>query len=135
MARTCELLIETGWTTVPIDALVKTGLVEIDPARVARTSEEIRLRPRQALQLGLILNELALGAGRGGVREGEAPVIAWRLEEGWMTLEWQERGGSSTGMARRIEALATRITALGGLGEIRDTAEGPLFALRLPLET
>lgn len=135
MARTCELLIETGWTTVPIDALVKTGLVEIDPARVEMTGEEIRLRPRQALQLGLILNELAFEAGRGGVREGEAPVIAWRLEEGWMTLEWQERGGSSTGMARRIEALATRIIALGGLGEIRDTAEGPLFALRLPLET
>ncbi len=135
MAQAYELLIETEWTTVPIDALVRTGLCGIDPARVEMSGEKIRLRPRQALQLGLILNELGLEAGRGGLREGEALVIAWRLEEGWMILDWQQRGGLAAGMTHRIEALTTRITALGGLGEIKDTADGPLFKLRLPLET
>jgi two-component sensor histidine kinase len=62
---------------------------------VAIDGPELRLRPRAALVLGLALHEMAANAARHGALSTASGRLrlGWRVEQGWLRLDWTEQGG------------------------------------------
>ncbi len=129
MARSYELLSREAWTEASIDELIRPQVAPFGADRVRLEGPALRLKPRQALSLGMIVHELATNAGKYGalsVREGQVEV---RWEEraapsgAEVTLHWVERDGPEvTRPAQRGFGLklVERETAhsLGGAAEI-----------------
>ncbi len=101
MARSHELLSRENWTEGALTDLVRLQLVPFGLGRVTIDGPPLRLKPKQALSIGMILHELATNAGRYGalsVPDGRVR-LSWAMhntERGWFTiLEWREEGGPS----------------------------------------
>jgi light-regulated signal transduction histidine kinase (bacteriophytochrome) len=70
---------------------------------VAIDGPELRLRPRAALALGLALHEMATNAAKHGALSTAAGRLrlGWRVEQGWLRLDWVEQGGPAVAAPAR----------------------------------
>ncbi len=129
MAQSYELLSRESWTEASIEELIRPQLAPFGGDRVRLEGPTLRLKPRQALSLGMIVHELVANAGEyGALSVGEGQVeIRWEargVESGSeVTLKWIERDGPEVSPpARRgfglklVEQEAAH--SLGGAAEI-----------------
>ncbi len=114
-------------------------------ANVVLTGPDLTLKPRAALSIGMVIQELATNA----TKYGSLSVDGGRLDVAWMldrtalppalVLSWLERGGpevtepTRVGFGRRvIERLLTR--ELGGRADLTFDPSGLRCDLHLPLD-
>jgi PAS domain S-box-containing protein len=106
LSRAHSLLGREGWETVSLREAIGQMLQPfgLDDPRVARFSiegEDVRLAPKAALTLAMVLHELATNAAKyGALSNADAGKIdiAWEVDPGpegrhQMRFRWQESGG------------------------------------------
>ena len=111
-----------------------------DGRRVALDGETVRVPRDAATPLGLFFHELATNAVKYGAfsQPDGAVRVAWRRgADGWLTLEWCERGGPPTAAPDRT-GTGTRIIdgvlrTVGASVDYDWREAGLLATLRLPL--
>ena len=143
MAHSYELLSRENWTEALIDELMRLQLAPFGLERVALKGPDLRLKPQQALSLGMIVHELATNAGK----YGALSVPDGRVELRWderrgprgpeIVLDWSERDGPHAGRPDRKGfglKLIERETdqALRGSADIRFEPEGLTATLVFP---
>ncbi|MEO5372761.1 MAG: PAS domain-containing protein [Alphaproteobacteria bacterium] len=102
LAKTHELLSESGWCDVDLGDLVRAEIAPFtrdDVGRVAIAGPGVALRPRTATALGMVIHEMttnALKYGALSVPDGRLQVD-WRPEAGEhgqkLVLRWSEKDG------------------------------------------
>ena len=144
MARSYELLSRENWTETSIDNLARQALATFAPAQLTVEGDQVALKPKTALSLGMLLHELATNAVKhGALSEPEGSVrLSWKVEDEVdgpvLALTWREENGppvsrpAQTGFGLR---LVERETAhgLGGKSKIDWAPAGLAVDLRFPL--
>ncbi|HEY2177314.1 MAG TPA: CheR family methyltransferase, partial [Caulobacteraceae bacterium] len=99
MARSYELLSRENWIGASIDELVRQQLAPFGLERVTFGGPPVKLKPRQALSVGMVLHELATNASKYGAFSADAGKVdlAWTQVDGEIRLDWREHGGPATG--------------------------------------
>lgn len=144
MARTHGLITKSGWRGAELGQIVGDEVHSYSgDDRVAISGEdEVLLPPKEAVDLALVLHELATNAAKHGAWssvEGRVE-ISWRIEADTVRavhLVWRERGGPTvaeptvTGFGTRLIGSAFR--GKNGSVDLRFEPEGVVCELRIPL--
>jgi two-component system CheB/CheR fusion protein len=95
MARSYELLSRENWTEAALDDVVRQEFIPFGTERVKIAGPGIRLKPAQALSLGIILHELATNAGKYGALSKAigSVTVNWQSVGDRVHLIWQEQDG------------------------------------------
>lgn len=102
LAASHDLLVESEWKGVDLEALVRAELgrfKELIGSRITITGPALRLSPHAAQTIGMTMHELATNAGKYGALSNETGRIevCWQLVERdgdrRVRLTWSERGG------------------------------------------
>jgi PAS domain S-box-containing protein len=104
LSRSHDLLTRENWNGAVLhdvvnEALTPFGLNGSEGARFRITGGDVRLKPNQALTLGIALHELATNAGKYGALSGEtgSVQISWEITTSpngeRLHLTWRETGG------------------------------------------
>jgi CheY-like chemotaxis protein len=144
LAKAHDLLVRGEMRSADLHELVgeQVAFGTNDPSRISLAGPPVKLDSRSAVQMALVLHELATNACRFGalsVPSGRL-FIGWQVEAGPMprlVLEWTERnvpevsapstrGFGSTLIERSLEAL-------GGETNVRYNADGLTCTIRMPL--
>ncbi len=113
LAQTHELLSQSRWQGADVLRLVAE---EVEPYRASGAAKikiegpSVLVSPETAQTVALTLHELATNAAKYGALSSKAGEldIRWTCEEGWLTLDWRERGGpriehpTATGFGMKI---------------------------------
>ncbi len=143
MAHSYELLAREDWTEALMGELVRLQLAPFGLDRVTLEGPELRLTPRQALSLGMIVHELATNAGKYGALSTPSGQLEMRWEErrgpaaDEIRLVWAERQGpevTDTGRQGFGLKLIRQETAhaLHGSSDIRFDRGGLTVSLKFP---
>jgi PAS domain S-box-containing protein len=148
MARTHGLLTRQKWSGASLQRLIEDELIPYGqrPESVTIQGEPAHfiLRPRVALNLSLVLHELATNAAKYGALSAPAGRvnISWRVErkggEPHLLLQWCERDGPAVSKPTRVGFGSTLIkSALAGEPEASVTLDfdpgGVQCRIELPL--
>lgn len=141
LARSLDLLVETDWEGVALEALVRHQLMAfVDEQRFSASGPQVVLAPPAVQNIGMALHELATNAVKYGAlsSSGGHVAIHWRSDDGHFSLSWTERGGPSVAMPQRrgfgrsvIEDLAA--SSLGGSARLTFAPEGVTWVLEAPM--
>jgi two-component system, chemotaxis family, CheB/CheR fusion protein len=148
LARAHALLAEHGWTTVDLRSLITKEIEPyVDhPRRVHMSGKPVRLTPKFALTLGMVVHEMATNAAKhGALSNAEGRVtVSWSVEgkepSTEIALRWTEKGGPPApekAPERRgfgselIERLVRH--DLGGTMDIVMTGVGRVVTVHVPL--
>ena len=118
LASAHDVLLQQRWTAAAIVEIVR-GVLSLfgDLSRFDISGPGIKVGPRATLSLSLLLHELMTNALKYGAflnPDGRVRV-AWRVEDGDLTLEWTESGGpAAIEPARR--GFGSRLITMGLLG-------------------
>lgn len=95
MARAYGALSRENWTEVSIEELIDQEAAPFERPRFSLSGPSVKLKPQQALSLGMVMHELATNAAKyGALTRGEGKVdIAWSLRGDKLDLAWQEIDG------------------------------------------
>ena len=147
LGRAHELVSLGGWSEVSLRELL---LKELQPYyadgtdRLIADGAPVRLRPKAALALGMVVHELATNAAKHGALSAEhgRVVVTWSMEGSGATaqllLRWTEEGGppmtasnSQTGFGSKLIQRQLRYD-LGGTIAIQYPTTGLCAELKLP---
>jgi len=145
LAQTHGRLAEANWSGVSLETML---LDESAPyrrendANVRLSGPPIRLRPKQALTLGMAIHELMTNAAKYGAlstKSGRVEV-AWKIDPKHLAISWTEAGGPPVSAPRRSgfgRLLLERALAADLKGEVcLDFAESGLRCdIVVPLDT
>ncbi|WP_406853710.1 cache domain-containing protein [Alsobacter sp. KACC 23698] len=100
LAKAHELLLRESWESAGLDDILEAVLRLQPPGqreRIVRGGPPVRLEPRAALAVSMVMHELLTNALKYGALSNETGRVAinWTLEDGALRLEWLERGGPS----------------------------------------
>ena len=102
LARVHDLLVAREMAGADLAAIVHAELAAARwGMRVAMEGPAVVLEARVAVQMALVLHELADNARRYGALSGRAGrvTVSWRIKAGpsglWLVLDWRERGPAS----------------------------------------
>lgn len=95
MSRAHELLTQADWHGAPLGELARQTLSAFAGPQLKIEGPELRLGPTDALNLALILYELATNASKHGALSNEAGEVTlkWRRLDGLARICWSEAGG------------------------------------------
>jgi two-component sensor histidine kinase len=103
LARSHDLLVQTDWSRVGLEELLKSHLSAFDDpsnSRISMGGPRVLLSPQAAQHLGMAFHELATNALKYGAlsRPAGRVNIAWDLkpvdgEKQMLALRWEETGG------------------------------------------
>jgi PAS domain S-box-containing protein len=151
LSRAHDLLTKRHWENAPLDSLVREVLLPIsgDSAdRVQIVGSSVDVSTRVALNLTMVLNELATNAAKYGAlsAEGGSVLVSWSIAPqtngSLLTIEWREaKGPQVTPPMRR--GLGSRLMErcierdLGGQIDLAFATEGVTcrISVTLPAET
>lgn len=141
LARGHDLLTRTSWETPDLAELLEVALepFRTGAIRVGGAPASVRLHPELAINMVMVLHELATNAAKYGAlsREGGAVSIDWALEADGVVLHWREQGGppvsrpSRLGFGTRLKDAALR--SFGGEVRSEFAPDGLQCRLTLPL--
>ncbi|MDQ6647392.1 MAG: PAS domain-containing protein [Pseudomonadota bacterium] len=143
MARTYKLLTETDWSYMSFTELLRGELSVIaKPSRYSISGPPLKLEPREALALGMVVHELATNALKYGALSndsGRVDVTWARSEESAFSTEicWKETGGPQVAEPKRRGFGSLMIERqlsyeLSGHSNITYTPEGLEVKMQLP---
>ena len=107
MARTYKLLTETDWSYMSFSELLRAELSVIaTPARYSIDGPSLKLDPREALALGMIVHELATNALKYGALSNDSGrvEVTWARSDASgdsMEIRWSESGGPAVTAPQR----------------------------------
>ncbi|MEJ0025702.1 MAG: HWE histidine kinase domain-containing protein [Rhizomicrobium sp.] len=109
-------------------------------SHVAIEGPSVKLKPRIALAMGMVLHELACNAMRHGALSTPAGTVAlrWRVEGRMLLVDWREEGGPAVAAPRK-RGFGTRLLErsiaheLGGRPTIAFSAAGVHCTMEIPL--
>ena len=141
LARGHELLTRNAWATPDLAEVVESAMAPFMDASIVfdPRSAGVRIAPELAINLTLVLHELATNAAKYGAlsnEDGEVH-IRWTVDAEALTVEWRERGGppvtkpSRSGFGTRLKSAALR--SFGGVAESEFAPDGIICRLRVPL--
>ena len=140
MARGHDLLTRNAWEAADLHEVIEAALAPFaqDLFDISGSDERAPLNPEMAVNLVMVLNELATNAAKYGALAGAGRVsIVWSVANNLMTLEWRERGGppvappTRSGFGARLTVAA--LQAYGGKVELTFPPEGVECRMRAPL--
>lgn len=141
LARSLDLLVDTDWEGVALEALVRQQLTAfVDEQRFRASGPQVLLAPPAVQNIGMALHELATNAVKYGALSvaGGQVDIQWQVEDGHFMLSWTERGGPSVEVPQRrgfgrsvIEDLAA--SSLGGAARLIFEPAGIAWVLEAPM--
>jgi two-component sensor histidine kinase len=95
LSTTHDILTATQWRSAPLRDVLRAEFRPYDPSRYRFSGPDVNLSPAEALALALLVHELATNAAKYGalsIHDG-CVEVAWRVEDGRLSLSWRERGG------------------------------------------
>jgi two-component system CheB/CheR fusion protein len=107
MARSYELLSRGNWTQSSLEELVRTETAPFGMERVSISGPPVRLQPRLALSMGMVLHELATNAGKYGALSAPLGKVAiqWTRTSdasgSRVDLHWRETDGPAAPTVER----------------------------------
>lgn len=141
LARGHELLTRTNWETPHLAEVLQIALEPFEPAaiRIGETPASVRLHPELAINMVMVLHELATNAAKYGAlsRDGGEVRIDWSTSGDGLVLDWREHGGPPVtrptrhGFGTRLKDAALR--GFGGAVQSEFAPEGMRCRLTLPL--
>lgn len=148
LSATHDLLTQTYWESALLSEVLEAELRPyggIDRKRIKAEGGAVRLKPQQALSLGLAFHELATNATKYGALSSPQGQLAidWNLEmdaagERQLVVHWREQGGPSVA-APSHQGFGTRLIdrsivhELGGSIERDYAAAGLECCIKVPL--
>lgn len=95
MARAYSLLSGESWVDVSMRALFAHEREIYGSDRIRVSGPDIRLKPKQALAVGMIIHELVTNATKyGALSNGSGLVdVEWSASADRLELDWREKGG------------------------------------------
>jgi two-component system CheB/CheR fusion protein len=147
LARAHELLALEGWTAVDLKTLIAKEIAPyVDHARrVHLSGKPVRLSPKSALTLGMVLHEMATNATKHGSLSNAHGRIAitWTTEgrgdREEILLRWVEKGGPPQPVVSDRRGFGSELIErlvrhdLGGTIDLVTTGAGRVVSLHLPL--
>lgn len=140
MARGHDLLTRNAWEAADLRDVIEAALAPFAPDLFDVTGSQAPapLHPEMAVNLVMVLNELATNAVKYGALAGTGRVhIVWTVADNMMALEWRERGGplvrppTRSGFGARLTR--TALQAYGGTVELTFPPQGVECRMRAPL--
>jgi PAS domain S-box-containing protein len=141
LSRAHNLLSERQWSDAGIRTLVHNELAVYGADRYETNGHDIRLGPKAAIAIAMVLHELATNAAKYGALSGtDGKVrVVWAIVDGELRLDWREMGGpaaaepSHQGFGSRM---ISRVVdgELGGSFESDYASEGFKCSLTVPTE-
>jgi two-component sensor histidine kinase len=97
LAHADELLTGSEHDTVDLRDIFRVELSLYGGARFSAQGDPVRLPPRLAATLTLVVHELATNAVKYGAFKHRSGLVSigWRLDSRTLTIEWSESGGPS----------------------------------------
>lgn len=97
LAATHTLLTLSDWESVDLANLIERSvghLAKHGDGHFEAVGPDVRLNPKAALALGLVMHELSVNAAKYGAWATEDGIVSlnWRVAEGKLVLEWREMG-------------------------------------------
>lgn len=142
LARGHDLLTRNAWRTAALGEVFDVALAPFSAQaiRMVGGRADARVTPDLAVNLVMVLNELATNAGKYGALSAPGGEVAvdWVVEEGVLLANWRERGGpqvtapSQTGFGGRL--IRTALSAFGGAAVLDFPPEGAACRISVPLD-
>lgn len=142
LARGHDLLTRNAWRTAALGEVFEAALAPFsaEAIRISGGPADAGVKPDLAVNLVMVLNELATNAGKyGGLsKPGAEVIITWSAEQGLLQLEWRERGGppvdtpTRTGFGARL--IRTALNPFGGAVDLSFSPEGVRCRMSAPLD-
>ena len=140
LSRAHHVLEQQSWTSAGLREVIAGVLAaHADKSRVKLDGPDIRLDPKAALSLSMLLHELATNAVKyGALGDNSGHVaVSWTTENGTLVFDWREIGGPAV-VAPVRKGLGTRLIDLGiaGSGDVSKSydASGFRATFRAPRE-
>ncbi|WP_312165722.1 HWE histidine kinase domain-containing protein [Phenylobacterium sp.] len=140
LARGHDLLTRNVWEAADLRDVIEAALAPFSAEgfEIIGVETPAPLGPEMAVNLVMVLNELATNAAKYGALSGAGRVrIVWGVEGDNLTLHWRERGGppvtppERTGFGTRLTLSA--LQAYGGSVELTFPPEGAECRMSTPL--
>ncbi|WP_411962142.1 CheR family methyltransferase [Mesorhizobium sp. CA4] len=141
MARAYGVLSRESWKEASAEEIVRQELEPFGLERSTRAGDDVRLKPQQALSLGMVVHELATNAAKYGALSSASGKVSvtWSVLGQEFRLEWTETGGppvkqpenSGFGLALVKGEIEYR---LGGKFETAYDSDGFKLRLAFPLD-
>lgn len=95
LSRAHNLLSERQWSDAGIRTLVENALSAYGPSRYDTNGHDIRLSPKAAIAVAMVLHELATNAAKYGALSGDHGKVrvAWHALNNELQIEWRELDG------------------------------------------
>jgi two-component sensor histidine kinase len=142
LARGHGLLTRNAWRTARLTEVFEAALSPFAAQAISvnGTGREARVKPDLAVNLVMVLNELATNAGKYGALStpGGQVSLNWSVADGQLRALWRERGGPSVHKPRRegfgSRLMRSALSAFGGRIEVRLSPEGLECEITAPVE-
>ena len=139
LSRTHDLLSERVWEDAELREVAARTLAPY-ASQVEAVGADVGLTPNAAVNLSMVLHELATNAAKyGALSRPEGRVhLAWTLQGDNIRLVWRETGGpvpappGEAGFGQRLIRTATT-RDMGGSADLDFTPEGLVARLEIPL--
>jgi PAS domain S-box-containing protein len=142
LARGHDLLTRNAWRTAGLTEVFEAALSPFAAQAISvnGTGGEARVKPDLAVNLVMVLNELATNAGKYGALSapGGRVSVDWAVDGGRLRALWRERGGPAVAKPRRegfgSRLMRSALSAFGGRIEVRLSPEGLECEITAPVE-
>lgn len=150
LSATHDLLTQTCWESTSLSDVLEAELRPhggIDQQRIKARGHDVRLKPQQALSLGLAFHELATNATKYGALSTPHGRLSidWHRSDGengeaQLTIHWREQAGPPVSEPRR-RGFGTRLIdrsiahELGGSVEMNYASAGFECLIRIPVSS
>ena len=142
LSKTHDILTASSWESAGVQEVLQGELAPYaSGGRIAIRGEPVRLTPRAALALGLVLHELATNAAKYGALSNSDGLVTvgWTRSDDRLELVWQESGGPPVRPPPR-KGFGSRLIDrsvsgdLQGEAELAFPVEGVRCRVSLPIE-